>query len=110
MKITRLSVVPLALMAAATIFAGMGQASAQISIHLGGDDNTPPPPPPPSYYHHEHRWDGPGRGAVWIDGENVWQDGRWVWVGGYWTYPPHPGAVWVPGHYGHSHYHPGHWE
>jgi hypothetical protein len=105
MKITRLPVVALALVAAATTFVGMGQASAQVAIRIGGGG----PPPPPPYYHHEHRWSRPGPGAVWIDGENVWRDGRWVWVGGYWGYPPYGGAVWIPGHYRNGYWRPGHW-
>jgi hypothetical protein len=105
MKIIRLPVVALALVAAATTFLGMGQASAQdVSIRVGG--GGPPPPPP---YYHEHRWARPGPGAIWVPGGNEWRDGRWVWVGGYWAYPPRPGVVWVPGHWRHGYWHPGHW-
>jgi hypothetical protein len=100
MKITRFPIVALALVAAATTFIGMGQASAQINIQVGG------PPPAPRY---EHPWGRPGPGAVWINGEHVWRDGRWVWIGGYWAYPPYPGAIWIGGHYGHGYWHPGHW-
>lgn len=102
MKITRLPVLALALVAAVTTFAGMGQSSAQVvSVHIG------PPPPPRGYV--EHRWNRPGPGAVWIAGHNEWRDGAWVWVGGYWSYPPRPGLVWVPGHWRHGYWHPGHW-
>jgi hypothetical protein len=101
MKITRLPVVALALVAAVTAFFGVGQASAQVlNIRVGG------PPPPPRY---ERPWNRPYPGAVWVHGENVWRDGHWVWVGGYWAYPPRGGAVWVPGHYRHGYWHPGHW-
>ncbi len=41
MKITRFPVIALALVATATTFVGMGQASAQINIQVGG----PPPAP-----------------------------------------------------------------
>jgi len=102
MKITRLPLLALALVAAATTFVGSGQASAQ-DIHV----NIGPPGPPPGY--HEHRWGRPGPGAVWIAGHREWRDGQWIWVGGYWTYPPRPGMVWFPGHWRHGNWHPGHW-
>jgi hypothetical protein len=108
MKLIRLPVVALALVAAATTFVGTGQASAQVNvgIHIGGG----PPPSPPAYYHRGRPgWARPGRGAVWIDGENVWRGGRWVWVGGYWAYPPYPGAVWIGGHYRNGYWRAGHW-
>ena len=102
MKITRLRVFALALVAAAITFIGMAQASAQVvNIRVGG------PPPPPR---HDYRWARPYPGAVWVGGHNEWNGGAWVWVGGYWAYPPYPGAVWVAGHYHHGYWHPGHWQ
>jgi hypothetical protein len=35
---------------------------------------------------------------VWTPGYWDWQ-GRWVWMRGYWGPRPHPGAVWVQGHW-----------
>jgi hypothetical protein len=103
MKITRLPVLALALVAAVTTFIGSGsQASAQVvSVNVG------PPGPPPGYV--EHRWHRPGPGAIWIAGHREWRGGTWVWVGGYWGYPPRPGLFWVPGHWRHGYWHPGHW-
>ncbi len=103
MKITRLPVLALALVAAVTTFIGSGsQASAQVvSVNVG------PPGPPPGYV--EHRWHRPGPGAIWIAGHREWRGGTWVWVGGYWGYPPRPGLFWVPGHWRHGYCHPGHW-
>jgi hypothetical protein len=102
MKITRLPVLALALVSAATTFVGMGQSSAQVvSVRVG------PPGPPPGY--HERRWDRPGPGAIWIDGHREWRDGGWAWVGGYWSYPPQRGMVWIPGHWRHGYWRPGHW-
>jgi hypothetical protein len=100
MKIIPLRIVALAAVASAVSVIGMGQASAQVDIRVGG---------PPPRGHYEHRWARPYPGAVWINGENQWRDGRWVWVGGYWGYPPQPRAVWVPGHYRHGYWRPGHW-
>jgi hypothetical protein len=102
MKITRLPVLALALVAAVTTFAGTGQSSAQVvSVRVG------PPGPPRGY--HEQRWGRPGPGAIWFAGHNEWRGGAWVWVGGYWGYPPRPGVVWVPGHWRHGYWRPGHW-
>ena len=58
------------------------------------EDPAPPPPqvefvpvaPDPTY--------------IWIGGNWEWR-GRWVWFGGRWAPRPHPGAVWVHGHWGH---------
>ncbi len=42
--------------------------------------------------------------AIWIDG--FWtfdiRTGSYVWVQGYWAFPPHPGAVWMPGYWNHT--------
>ena len=102
MKIITLPVLALALVAAATTFVGMDQASAQaIAVRVG------PPGPPPGY--HEHRWGRPGPGAVWIAGHREWDGRAWVWVGGYWGYPPRRGGVWIPGHWRNGYWRPGHW-
>jgi hypothetical protein len=102
MKITRLPIVALALVAAATTFVGSGQASAQdVRVNIG------PPGPPPGY--HEHRWHRPGPYAVWIDGFQDWRDGRWIWVPGHWDTPPHRGWIWISGHWRHGYWRPGHW-
>jgi hypothetical protein len=105
MKITSLRAVALAAVAATTLLASAGQASAiDLGINIGGGPPPPPPPPP------EHRWHAPYRGAYWIRGHNEWRRGRWVWVGGYYDYPPYPGAVWVEGHMGRdNNWRPGHW-
>ena len=36
---------------------------------------------------------------VWIDEEWEVRGGHYVAVGGYWALPPHPGWVWIPGHW-----------
>jgi hypothetical protein len=105
MKMTRLRVVALALIAVvATFFGSITQASAAtyVSVRVGG----PPPPPPAVVY---RPWAAPYRGAVWIPGHNEWINGRWVWVGGYYTYPPRRGGYWVQPHYKHGYYYPGRW-
>ncbi len=55
----------------------------------------------------------PSAAHVWI-GEDWRVEGpSYVYIGGRWEAPPHPGAVWVPGHWvrkGHGEYWvPGHW-
>ena len=50
---------------------------------------------------------------VWIDEEWEARDGVYVAVGGHWSAPPHPGWVWIPGHWVHEDrgewWKPGHW-
>ncbi|MDP4148794.1 MAG: YXWGXW repeat-containing protein [Bacteroidota bacterium] len=76
-------------------------ASAQIYV------NVRPTPPvivrtaPPSPRH------------VWIGEEWETRNGVYVHTGGHWAMPPHPGWVWIPGHWAHAHrghyWIPGHW-
>src|SRR5262249_3222797 len=54
--------------------------------------------PPPPY--EEVVTVSPGPEYVWMPG--VWEGhGRWVWVGGRYVVRPHPGAMWVGGHWAH---------
>ena len=53
------------------------------------------PPPPPT----EVRPVIPFHGAVWIDGRYEHRHERYVWGPGRYVKPPHPKAVWVPGHW-----------
>ncbi|HEV2354768.1 MAG TPA: hypothetical protein VGR89_11020 [Puia sp.] len=39
---------------------------------------------------------------VWIDEEWEVRNGAYVPVGGYWAVPPHPGWIWIPGHWRHE--------
>ncbi len=79
MKITRLRLAALALLAVVISFAIPTKASAAyVGIQIG----TPPPPMVV-----ERPWAPPYRGAVWIAGHHEWIGGRWVWIGGYYTYP-----------------------
>ena len=55
----------------------------------------PSPPPPPQV---EVKPAQPNVTFIWIPGAWEWR-GRWVWVHGYWGVPPHPGAVWIGGHW-----------
>jgi hypothetical protein len=59
------------------------------------------PPPPES----EVIPPQPNMTSVWTPGYWDWQ-GRWIWVPGYWSSSPHPGAIWVQGHWIH---HRGHY-
>jgi hypothetical protein len=99
-KSVRIGIVAAAALMALVAFAPSASAQVNIGVQVGG------PPPGPRV---EHRWGRPYPGAVWIPGYQDWQGGRWVWVGGYWGYPPRRGGVWVPGHYGHGYWRPGHW-
>ena len=56
-----------------------------------------PAPPPPQV---EVVTVAPDPSFVWIGGSWEWR-GSWVWAGGRWAPRPHPGAVWVHGHWGH---------
>lgn len=50
---------------------------------------------------------------VWIEEEWRPNGTAYVYSGGYWAVPPHPGYVWVPGHWKMHHngeyWVPGHW-
>jgi hypothetical protein len=41
----------------------------------------------------------PGPDYYWVPGYWSW-NGTWAWVGGSWAFRPHPGAVWIGGHWG----------
>jgi len=41
----------------------------------------------------------PGPHAVWVDEDWTPQGGTYAWHGGYWAVPPHPGAVFIRGHW-----------
>jgi hypothetical protein len=58
---------------------------------------VPGPPPAPLV---EVRGAAPGPAFVWLGGYWAWHS-RWVWTRGSWAVPPHPRAVWVPGHWRH---------
>ena len=36
---------------------------------------------------------------VWVAGEYVYRGGNYVYSEGYWAEPPHPGYIWVEGHW-----------
>jgi len=44
----------------------------------------------------------PSAAHVWIDEEWEVRGGTYVAVGGHWALPPHPGWVWIPGHWTHG--------
>jgi hypothetical protein len=60
----------------------------------------------------EARAVAPGPAFVWIGGWWEWHS-RWVWHNGYWGRPPHPHAMWMPGHWDRRprgwRWTPGHW-
>jgi hypothetical protein len=64
-------------------------------------------------WHPVERPVAPSPRHVWIDEEWEARNGTYVAVGGHWAEPPHPGWIWVSGHWTHEgrgHYwHPGHW-
>lgn len=49
---------------------------------------------------YERRPPRPHPGWVWVAGHWGWQ-GRWVWTGGYWT-AGRRGCAWIPGHWRNS--------
>lgn len=55
----------------------------------------------------------PSAAHVWIDEDWEWRNGAYVAVGGRWALPPHPGWVWIPGHWAHGdrghRWYSGHW-
>jgi hypothetical protein len=59
------------------------------------------------------RTEAPSPRHVWIGEEWEVRNGAYVHTGGRWAEPPHPGWVWIPGHWNHDgrgHYwKPGHW-
>ena len=48
---------------------------------------------------HYERIVAPSPRHIWIDEEWEPRGGSYVFVGGHWALPPHPGGVWVPGHW-----------
>jgi hypothetical protein len=71
-----------------TILAGCAAGDRYVAVRVA--------PPPPRYGVVGF---APGPGYVWTDGYWDWRGGSWFWVGGRWLRPPHPRAVWVPGHW-----------
>lgn len=55
----------------------------------------------------------PSPAHVWIGEEWEARGGAYVHTGGHWAVPPHPGWVWIPGHWVESRrgqrWYPGHW-
>ena len=55
----------------------------------------------------------PGAHAVWVDEDWIPQGATYAWHGGYWATPPHPGAVFIRGHWRETRrgsiWIPGHW-
>jgi hypothetical protein len=103
MKMTRLRIVALALLAFVATFIG-STTQAPAAVNIGISVGVPPPPMQPDY-----RWGRPYPGAVWIPGHHEWINGRWIWVGGYYGYPPRRGGYWVKPRWHHGYYYPGHW-
>jgi hypothetical protein len=101
MKITSL-VGALAVIAGLALFVPTTASAVEVGVAFG----TPPPAVPVVV---EHPWARPYAGAYWVRPHYELVNGGWVWVHGYYEYPPHVGAVWVPGHYRHGYWHPGHW-
>jgi hypothetical protein len=56
--------------------------------------------PPPVVV--ERRPVAPGPRYVWEGGYQSWNGRAYVWVPGRWALPPHPGRVWVAGHWVHG--------
>ncbi len=59
------------------------------------------------------RTTAPSPRHVWIGEEWTVRNGVYVHTGGYWALPPHPGWVWISGHWIHDRrgeqWVPGHW-
>ena len=49
------------------------------------------------------RTERPSPRHVWIGEEWETRNGAYVHTGGHWAEPPHPGWVWIPGHWAHEH-------
>ena len=102
MKLISFKLGALVLVTGAALSVSPKRASAAVvNVQIGA------PPPVPVVV--EHPWARPYRGAVWIAPHYEAINGAWVWVHGYYAYPPRPGARWVPGHYRHGYWRPGHW-
>jgi hypothetical protein len=72
---------------AAIVLAGSFSASAQIYVTVR--------PPVPVVV----RPVAPSPAHIWIDEEWEERGGRYAYVGGHWAAPPHPGWIWIPGHW-----------
>lgn len=94
-------VVKLAFLVILMVGAGSMSASAQIYVSVR------------PAWHPVARTVAPSPRHVWIDEEWESRGGHYVAVGGHWAEPPHPGWVWVPGHWMHErrgeYWRPGHW-
>jgi hypothetical protein len=59
------------------------------------------------------RTERPSPRHVWIGEEWEVRNGAYVHTGGHWAEPPHPGWIWVAGHWAHDGrghmWKPGHW-
>src|ERR1700743_3292361 len=83
-------VVKLAFLVMVIFAAGTTAASAQIYVSVR------------PAWHPVARPVAPSRNHVWIDEEWENRGGHYVAVGGHWAAPPHPGYVWIPGHWAHE--------
>ena len=45
----------------------------------------------------------PSRRHVWVAEEWAPNGGTYVYHEGYWVVPPHPGVIWIAGHWRHRH-------
>lgn len=79
----------MAILAIAGAFSS-SSVSAQIYVKVRPVFTAPPRPPAPSRTH------------VWIGEEWENRGGAYVSVGGHWEAPPHPGWIWIPGHWAHE--------
>ena len=93
--------VMLIFIAGALITGSSTTASAQIYVHVR--------PTAPVVV----RTERPSPRHVWIGEEWEARNGTYVHTGGRWAEPPHPGYVWVTGHWSHTDrghvWRPGHW-
>jgi hypothetical protein len=59
------------------------------------------------------RTTAPSPRHIWVGEEWTVRNGAYVHTGGYWALPPHPGMIWVSGHWAHrregEYWIPGHW-
>jgi hypothetical protein len=89
--VTKSKLVKLAFLAMLLIGAGSMSASAQVYVTVR------------PVWHPVARTVAPSPHHVWIDEEWEARNGMYVAVGGHWAEPPHPGWVWIPGHWAHEH-------
>jgi hypothetical protein len=90
LSVSKSKVVKLALFVVILMAAGSFSASAQIFVTVR-----------PAHHAVVRPAHGP-RGAVWIDEEWENRGGHYVETGGHWATPPHPGWIWVGGHWAHE--------